>query len=189
MGKVERQANANLRLMGVEEYLRLAELGFFGDERLELIRGRVVRMAPMGREHADTLQLLTKVLVKAFGDLAGVRTQLPLLVSDDTMPEPDFALVDEQGTNVMTGLGGCLLAIDVSLTSLAYDRDVKATLYAEAKVPEYWLLNLKTRKLEVFSHPRGGRYTKHRVLSAGELIAPLKFPDVELKVASLFPAR
>lgn len=179
------QLDAHVRPLHVDEYVKLAELGFFEGERVELIRGRVVRMAPMGLEHAGTIQRMNTMLVRLFGDHAAVRPQLPMLVSNDTMPEPDFAIVDPLAPDVISERGHTWLAIEIAQTSLRIDRQVKAALYAQARVPEFWIVNLVHHRLEVFRSPRGQQYRSKKTLGPGEVIRPLRFPDVAVQVSLL----
>ena len=85
--------NEGFRPLKVSEYVTLAELGAFDNEKVELLRGRVVRMAPQGEEHAWVVQTLVSLLVRYFDPTATVRPALPLHASEDSMPEPDFALI------------------------------------------------------------------------------------------------
>lgn len=188
MDALERHVRQHERLLTAQEYLQLAEQGFFAGERVELIRGRVVRMSPMGMEHAGTIQKMNKLLVRLFGDVADIRPQLPMLVSANTMPEPDFAIVDPDAPDAIEALGNTWIAIEVSDSSLRYDRVVKSKLYAEAGVPEFWLVDLRHHKLEVFTNPRGRRYTRQRSFEPGQTFCPARFPHLELKVSDLFSA-
>lgn len=185
MDAVESHVSRHQRLLTVREYLKMAEQGLFAGERVELIRGRVVRMAPMGVEHAGTIQKMTMLLVRLFGEYGDVRAQLPMLVSDDTMPEPDFAIVDADAPDAIEALGNTWIAIEVSDSSLKYDREVKSRLYAEARVPEFWIIDLRHRRVEVFTGLRGHRYTKHKTLGADDVFAPSRFPGVQVNVAEL----
>ncbi len=169
--------NERLRPLKVSEYVALAGLGAFENERVELIRGRVVRMAPQGEEHAWVVQAMTKLLVEHFGRWAAVRPSLPLQASEDSMPEPDFALVPRTkapGPHPQQAL----LLIEVSSSSLGLDRKVKAPLYAEGGSPEYWIVDVAAAQLEVFRAPKNGTWTEHFTLSASDSIRPVSFPEV-----------
>lgn len=185
MDALESHIASHQRLLTVQEYLKMAEAGLFAGERVELIRGRVVRMSPMGVDHAWMIQKMNMLLVRLFGRHADVRPQLPMLVSDDTMPEPDFAVVDPNAPDAIEALGNMFIAIEVADSSLKYDQQVKSLLYAEAKVPEYWIVDLRHRVVEVFTSLRGRRYTKHQKLGPSDIITPSRFPNVQVKVAEL----
>lgn len=178
MDEVAVTLNERLRPLKVSEYVVLAELGAFENERVELLRGRVVRMAPQGEEHAWIVQTMTNLLVEYFGKSAAVRPALPLHASEDSMPEPDFALVPKPpapGPHPQQAL----LLIEVSSSSLRLDRKVKAPLYAEGGSPEYWIVDVAAAQLEVFRAPKQGEWTEHFTLTAGQTIRPVSFPDVE----------
>lgn len=189
MDRVETLVSRNERHWTVAEYQRLAELGVFEGERVELIRGRVVKMAAMGVGHASAVQRINKLLVLTFGELADVRPQLPMKVSNESMPEPDFLLVEPHSPDAIEQLGHAHLALELADTSLRYDREVKARLYAQARVPEYWLLELRAARVEVFTQPRSGRYAKKRTFKRGDVLRPTRFPSVAIEVAALFGSR
>lgn len=178
MDEVAVTLNERLRPLKVAEYVALAELGAFENERVELLRGRVVRMAPQGEEHAWTVMTMTNLLVEYFGRWAAVRPALPLCASEDSMPEPDFALVPKRrapGPHPHRAL----LLIEVADSSLRLDRKVKAPLYAEGGTPEYWIVNVSQGQLEVYRAPKDGEWTEHFTLTATDTIRPVAFPEVE----------
>lgn len=182
MDEVTELLDEGFRPLAVTEYVALAELGAFENERVELLRGRVVRKAPQDEAHAWVVQTMTNMLVEAFGRWAAVRPALPLHASEDSMPEPDFALVPKSrqpGPHPQRAL----LLIEVSSSSLRLDQKVKAPLYAEGGSPEYWIVDVTAGVLEVFRAPKDGRWTEHFTLSARDSIRPVSFPDVEFPLA------
>lgn len=178
MDEVAVTLNEGFRPLKVSEYVALAELGAFDDERVELLRGRVVRMAPEGVEHAWTMQTMTNLLVEHFGRWAAVRPNLPLVASEDSMPQPDFALVPKVKVPAPHPKRALLL-VEVAKTSLRLDQKVKAPLYAEGGSPEYWIVHVDAGQLEVFRHPEAGQWTEHFFLTRADRIRPVSFPDVE----------
>lgn len=188
MTEVEATLNERYRPLKVSEYVALAELGAFQNEKVELLRGRVVRMVPQGEEHSWVMQMLTNMLVEHFGRWAAVRPALPMHASEDSMPEPDFALVPK------TKAPGphpaqALLLIEVSSSSLRLDRKVKAPLYAETGSPEYWIVDVAAGQVEVFRAPKGGQWQEHRTLGRGDVIRPVAFPEVEFPLKDFLLAR
>ncbi len=167
------------------EYDRMVQLGFFGDERLELLHGMVIAMSPIGPPHREVVDLLTEALVLALHGRARVSTQNPFVASDDSEPEPDLAVVP-LGTYRTDHPHRAFLVIEVADSSLDADRDVKGPLYASSGVPEYWLVNLVDEVVEVYTDPVGGRYRSARAASIGETLHPAAFPDVAVAVAPLF---
>lgn len=187
MDEVAVTLNERFRPLKVSEYVALAELGAFENERVELLRGRVVRMAPQGEEHAWVVQTMTNLLVEYFGRWAAVRPALPLHASEDSMPEPDFALVPKVRTPGPHPQKALLL-IEVSSSSLRLDRKVKAPLYAEGGSPEYWIVDVAAAQLEVFRAPKDGEWTEHFTLTATQTIRPVSFPDVEFPLKDFLVA-
>lgn len=171
-----------VRPWSVEEYVAIAELGVFDNEKVELIRGRVVRMSPQGEEHGWVMQSMCNLLVEYFGRHAAVRPALPLRATDDSMPEPDFALVPKT-KRPGPHPGRALLLIEVSATSLRFDRRIKAPLYAEGGSPEYWIVDVANAALEVFRAPKDGQWTEHFTLSGEDTIRPVSFLEVEFPLA------
>jgi Uma2 family endonuclease len=175
------------RPMKVSEYVAIAKLGVFDGERVELLRGQVVRMAPMGNEHASVVETLNQLLVETFGRRARVRPGLPMEASEDSMPEPDFAVIAPR-TGINPHPTQALLLIEVSHSSLRIDREVKAPLYAETGSPEYWIIDIEHAALEVYRAPKNGQWTEQFTLTARDSIRPVSFPDVELSLASVLLA-
>lgn len=182
--------NANLvapdrvRPISRREYEKMVELGWFEDERVELIDGVVLCMSPEGAPHGGTIQRLTQILVLALHPRAAVRVQSAFAASDGSEPEPDLAVVppgdyDDAHPTL------AYLIIEVSDTSLAKDRSVKATLYAESGAPEYWVVNLQGKLIEVYTDIVHGIYTRVTPYRKGEAIRLRHFPDVEIHVDSI----
>jgi Uma2 family endonuclease len=166
------------------EYDRLVAAGAFGDERVELIRGVIVRMGPHGAPHAGPIQRLTEILVRHLAGRAAVRVQLSLIAPDDSEPEPDLALVpprdyDERHPSEAT------LVIEVADSSLAYGRGTKAPLYAAMGVPEYWIVNVRDAAIEVHREAIGDHYGRVSTHRKGDSISLVAFPDVVIAVADV----
>ena len=164
-------------------------------DRVELIDGEIVTMTPQKSRHATAVSLAQRVLGRAFGDDFIVRTQLPLALDPASEPEPDLAVVtgtprDYRDAHPSTAL----LIAEVADASLAFDRSVKASLYARAGIADYWLLNLVESILQVHRNPdraidtaRGWRYAAITNHGAGDRVAPLARPDFFVAVADLLP--
>jgi Uma2 family endonuclease len=167
------------------EYDRLIELGLFGDERIELIRGVLVKKAPRRAPHASTVQKLTEILIKKPKDWFVVRVQLPLVLSEDTEPEPDVAVV-ARGDYDAEHPSTALLIIEVSDATLKTDR-AKAAVYASAGIAEYWIINLVARTVEVYTAPDGERYAEVRTLRAGDTLRSAGLPDLAVAVSEILP--
>jgi Uma2 family endonuclease len=177
---VERQ-----RPLRREEYERMIDAGLFRNERVELIRGIIVRMSPQKPAHALVIQILNRMLVPPLVGRADVRVQLPFAASDDSMPEPDIALV-EVARFGQPHPRRASLVIEVAETSLEEDRTEKAELYAQAGVSEYWVVNIPDRSIEVHTEPSRGAYTRVTPYRVPEKVAPEAFPDVTIDLGALF---
>lgn len=145
-----------IRRWSREEFERAGEVGLFGPtERLELIDGEVVRkMSPQGSAHANSIARLEAGLRPRVGPGRLIRIQLPLALGDDSEPEPDIAIVDGTLDDYDRAHPvSARLVVEAADTSLQFDRTVKASLYARAEIPEYWIVNLFDRVLERFREP------------------------------------
>ncbi len=177
------------------EYYRMAEAGLFEGRHVELIEGQVIEMSPMRSQHATAVALVARTLDRIFGKGHFVRWQMPLTAGETSEPEPDVAVIagdvrDYREAHPTTAV----LIVEVADTSLAYDRSEKASLYAKAGIPDYWILNLIDRQLEVRRGPGpdatpsfGFGYADVKVLPSVDSITPLSMPQATVAVSDLLP--
>ena len=163
----------------------MIELGMFDEERVELIRGMLVKISPQRAPHASTIEKLTELLVARLRGRWRLRVQLPLALSDDSEPEPDVAVV-ALGNYDAEHPTSALLVIEVAETTLRTDRS-KAAVYASSGIGEYWIVNLEAQTVEVYSSPDGDRYAEARTLRTGGTLRPLALAEVEVEVAEILP--
>jgi Uma2 family endonuclease len=166
------------------EYDELVALGWFGEERVELLRGVIVSMSPIDPPHSSAVELLTELLVPALVGRAKVRIQLPLVAVDDSEPQPDVAVVPT-GDHSKAHPDRALLVIEVADSSLRKDRLVKGPLYAASGFQEYWLLNVQDRTVEVHRGPVGDGWTSITRHTADEVLSLVAFPDVKVRVGDV----
>ena len=173
----------------VDEYHRMAEAGVFHeDDRVELIDGQVVEMTPIGVPHAGCVNRLTELFSPLAGTIATLSVQNPVILAEHEEPQPDFTVLRHRAD----GYGArhpraadVLLVIEVADTSVESDRQVKIPLYAQAGVPEAWLVNLPAERIEVYRDPAGGGYADVTNVSGGETLTPFLLPDARLSVADV----
>jgi Uma2 family endonuclease len=178
------------------EYDRLIELGVFRTEdRIELIGGELIVAEPPSPEHYTATRRATRALEAAFGPGWEVRPEGPIALDDESEPEPDVAVVPGRLDDYRHAHPSRpVLTLEVSLSSLAIDREAKASLYARAGLADYWILNLIARVLEVYrepvpdvSAPYGWRYAHREVVPPADHIAPLVAPTARITVTDLLP--
>jgi len=179
------------------EYDRLIEEGVFQPgERLELLAGQLVVREPQGTPHATGIRLITRALREVFGqDSWNVDMQLPVALDEESEPEPDVTVTAGDPRDFLPSHPARPgLVVEVAEASLALDRKEKGSLYARARVPEYWILNLRDRVLEVYrephpdpSAPHGWAYRSRQNLAAGEHVTPSAAPTARVAVADLLP--
>src|ERR1700675_1316108 len=179
-----------------KEYERLAELGIFrDDEPLELIGGQLIVAEPKGSPHATAVELTAQALRTAFGPGWAVRAQNPIALDDESEPEPDVLVVRGTLRDYRDAHpSSAALVVEVSETSLAFDRREKASLYARAGVTDYWIVNLVDQRLEVHRRPVadasaefGWRYSDVQALTAPATVSPPPPPAPPVAVSALLP--
>jgi Uma2 family endonuclease len=172
------------RLLSRREYDHLVELGWFVDEPIELLRGMLVTMSPQLWLHAAAVAFFNEQLVLQLAGRHAVRPQLPFAADDWSEPEPDLAVVRKDPT-LREHPSEVLLLIEVADSSLRLDRGLKRTIYAEAGVPEYWIVDVNRLAVEVHTQPDGGRYTSVQTLHDGDVLSPTLLPEVAIRVADI----
>ena len=174
------------RRFTVAEYYAMAEAGVLAyDERVELLDGDVIAMPPIGDWHASRVKRLNNSMLTPVRGRAIVSVQDPVRLGDNSEPEPDVMLLrwhDDFYEGGHPGPADVLLLIEVSDTTVDYDRNEKLSAYAAAGIPEVWIASRQDRRIESYADPAGDEYATVRHYGAGERIAPRAFPDVMLDV-------
>jgi Uma2 family endonuclease len=181
------------RLLTRLEFEKLGQTDLFDDdERIELLRGVLVRMTPPvpSPRHDAAIHRLTRRLVLAVGERAWVRVCGAFAASDDSETIPDLAVIP-LGDYERDFPQGALLLVEVAVTSLRKDRRIKTSIYAEGDVAEYWIVDVDGRAIEVHREAREGAFTDVRRYADGEVIQPLRFPETSIAVSDVLapPAR
>ncbi len=186
MGAIESPTRIKLT---VDQYYRITDAGVFpADARLELINGDIFEMSPIGTLHAGTVDRLAQALILALGRRAIVGIQRPVQAPEYSEPQPDLVLLpprDDFYTSRHPLPEDVLLVIEVADTSLQFDRTVKARLYAAHGVPEYWVVDARSRTIEVLRSPHADGYAEAYVFSGKALVSPLAFVDCRWTVDEL----
>ncbi len=174
----------------VEQYHRMAELGILReDERVELLDGELIAMPAIGSLHGGLVSRLTRLLVQRGGDRVVVSPQNSLILSDVSEPQPDFAVLQwraDDYTSRTPAAANALLVIEVSDSTLRYDRDVKRRFYAEAGVREFWVIDVHARQILVHRDPAGQLYRSAQTLTVGDTAVCQALPQISIGVDELF---
>jgi Uma2 family endonuclease len=173
----------------VYDYHRMAEAGILTrDDRVELIEGEIVDMAPIGSQHAAVTDVLNELVVRALAaDRVQVRVQGPLRLDRRNEPQPDLMLLRPRTDHYRSGhptAADVLLLVEVADSSLAFDRGPKLALYARRGVPEVWVVDLVDRAVEVYTRPGPEGYADLRRVSDGT-VTPALVPGLDINVAAL----
>ncbi len=176
------------RRFTVHEYHRMAEAGILHeDDRVELIEGEVSEMSPIGARHASVVRNLNRLLGRQVSGEFLVDVQNPVRLDEGNEPEPDLAVIrmrDYRGS--LPGPEDVLLLIEVSDTTLSYDRNVKLPLYARSGIPEVWVVDLTDEIVERHTGPSGEIYRHLERVRRGETLASAGLPDLSFDAATVF---
>lgn len=180
----------------IAEYHRLAELGFFGeDERVELLKGEFFHMAAKGTPHSTFNRRLIRELSRLLGDRATLQSQDPVVIRNNSEPEPDITIVRNREDDYLDAHPSptdVLLLIEIADSSLKYDQEVKLPIYAEGGIFDYWIFNLVDNFLEFYSEPYQdlqGKfgYRRKLIFLPHESVNLPFFPDLVLHLSLVFP--
>jgi Uma2 family endonuclease len=177
-----------------DEYFVLSDSGALGGRRTELIDGEILDMVSQYNPHAATISKTNRLLVAAFDESYWLLVQSTIRLPSGDVPDPDFTVRPGpvSGDNSVHPLP--LLVIEVSDTTLLFDQIVKSSMYAANGIQDYWIINVKDRRVEVLRNPIkdenrkfGWRYSELNVIAADGFVSPLSKPDVRLEVAKMLP--
>ena len=173
----------------VADYERMCHVGIFSeDERLELVCGEVIQMLPIGERHASCVDFLTQLITLRLRRSAIVRVQNPVQLDDYSEPQPDITVLkprDDFYRHAHPRPADVLLVIEVSDSTLDFDRKVKVPLYARAGIPETWVVNLPEESIEVYSDPVGGEYQTIRSYARGRRLQSHTLASLRLSVSKV----
>jgi len=185
------EAPFTLRKWTVKEYHKLAEIGIFNpEERLELIEGNIIKISAKGTLHAAATRRTATLLHNLLGNQAAVYNKSPIALDDNSEPEPDIAVVRidpfDYATHHPTP-SEVYLIIEVADTSLTFDREIKAKIYARSGIADYWVLNVGDRQLHVFREPTENGYQSEVILGETASISPIEFPAFNIAIQAMLP--
>ena len=174
------------RLFTVQEYHLMSEAGVFGDrERVELIEGEIIQMAAIGTRHASCVKRLNRRFSVIPEEIAILGVQDPIQLTERTEPQPDVVLLQPRADYYETAHpipSEVLLLVEVSDSTVNFDRDVKVPNYARSGIQEVWLWDLEANCLEVYREPTANGYTSIQKFERGEIVSPLAFPNFQVSV-------
>lgn len=174
------------RLFTVKEYHLMTEAGILSKgDRVELIEGEIIQMAAIGTRHASSVKRLLRQFNIIPYDQAIIGVQDPIQLTERTEPQPDFVLLQPRADYYATAHpvpSEVLLLVEVSDSTVDYDRDVKVSIYARSLIQEVWLVDLVENCVEVYRQPGPNGYSLMLKFWRGQQVAPIAFPDLEVSV-------
>lgn len=181
----------DVRLWTVDEYHRMLETEILTtDDRVQLIAGQIIQMSPQLPPHAATTQCASDYLRELIPGQAIIRVQLPITLRPNSEPEPDIAVVRINSRRYQDHhpiADDVYLLIEVAGTTLNSDRTFKSRIYAQANIPDYWVLDVNNRQIYVFRQPQEASYQQEIILKENNTISLLAFPEITVQVAQVFP--
>lgn len=171
----------------LDEYHRMIAAGVLDHRQVELLQGEIIEMSPEGEPHVYFSSEAGDYLAQLLGDLAMVRQAKPITLPNQSEPEPDIAVVQRLGREYLEHHPypeNIFWVIEYADSSLEKDLQLKSQVYAEVDIPEYWVINLRTRELIILREPQAGAYVTRTSCSMDSL-TPLAFPDVSIDVQQL----
>ena len=178
------------RKFTVEQYHKMIESGILTeDDRVELIRGEIIEMSPIGTKHAACVNRLINLLVQLLGKRVIVAAQNPIRLNDNSQPQPDVALLKPRDDFYATAHPqpqDIFLLIEVADSTIEYDREEKIPLYAEANIIEVWLVDINEQIVEVYQQPTAAGYQHIQKFASGQTLSIPGFPDVKITINEIF---
>lgn len=178
------------RKLSVDDFHRMGEAGILNeDDRIELIDGEMIEMAPIGVLHASVVNELSQMLNAAIGRLALVSVQNPITLPPLNEPQPDIAVLKPRADkyrHALPSAADILLVIEVADTTLRYDRDIKIPLYARHGIVEVWLVDLQSESVIVHRQPTPEGYGDVSAAASRDVISPLGLASVQLDLGELW---
>jgi Uma2 family endonuclease len=180
----------------IDDYHQLIELGFLTEnDRVELIRGELIQKSSKGTLHTFCNCQLRRQLDRLLGDRVTIRCQDPIVLLPNSEPEPDVVLGKGNETDYLAHHPypeDILLVVEISDSTLTYDQTIKLSLYAEAEISNYWIVNLNARQVECYSQPYQNAqgdysYLNKQIFLANQTIAISQFEDEILELSKIFP--
>ncbi len=170
-----------------DEFERMGAVGLLDeDDRIELVDGELIEMAAVNAKHANCVGELTIVFARLLPRGVKLRVQDSVRLNDIRQLQPDLLLVEGRRYNAIPTPADVLLLIEVSDSSLAYDRGKKMFMYAAAGIAEYWIADVNERVVERFAEPRSGVYGRHDGVQSGEILSPIGVPEIAVPIADIW---
>ncbi len=176
-------------LFTVEDWHKMGEMALFSPEtRVELIDGEIIEMGPIGSSHAGHVNRLNYLFNRQITDSEIVSVQNPVILKNYSEPQPDLMILRHEPhfySEKHPTPEDVLLLIEVSDSTLTYDRTIKKPLYARYGIIEYWIVNLKNDCIEVYLNPQAQDYTLIHIMRHGRVITPSKLPHISVAVSDV----
>ena len=185
--------NTQIRSLTSAEYYQMIESGIIREgEKVELILGQIFTMAAKGTRHTVATTRLIAELPMLIQRRAVVRCQEPITLPNNTEPEPDIAIArlrSDDYINSHPAPADIILVIEVADSTIKFDRETKAPLYAAAGISEYWIVNLIDNRLEIYRQPEGSIYASIQIVTPPKSISLPQFPEIVIEINDFFPAQ
>jgi Uma2 family endonuclease len=190
---IDRMVNTQIRPLTIDDYHQMIETGIIHEgEHTELISGQIFNMAAKGTRHTVANTELMGELLLLLGRRAKIRCQDPITLPNNSEPEPDIVIAKLRSDNYVNSHPAptdIILVVEVADSTLNFDKNTKAPLYAIAGIKEYWIVNLIDDRLEIYSQPEGAIYTNTQIVLPPRLVTIPQFPEITLDLTTIFPPK
>jgi Uma2 family endonuclease len=190
---IDRMVNTQIRPLTIDDYHQMIETGIIHEgEHTELISGQIFNMAAKGTRHTVANTELMGELLLLLGRRAKIRCQDPITLPNNSEPEPDIVIAKLRSDNYVNSHPAptdIILVVEVADSTLNFDKNTKAPLYAIAGIKEYWIVNLIDDRLEIYSQPEGAIYTNTQIVLPPRLVNIPQFPEITLDLTTIFPPK
>lgn len=177
------------RLFTVEDYHEMANSGILTeDDRVELLEGEIVEKSPISSRHAGCVKRLVKIIERQIGDTAILGVQDPICLGQRSEPQPDLSILKPRTdfyADSHPEPKDVLLIIEVAETSAEPDQKIKLPLYAKAAIPEVWIFELRSKKVEVYRKPSGRKYLMVETYTEEQTISPRALPNLKVDLSEI----
>jgi Uma2 family endonuclease len=177
------------RSFNVTEFHKLAEVGILSeDDRVELLDGQIMIMAPIGENHRTIVDTMAEIFTDRRSGRYCVGVQNPLRIDDKNEPQPDLVLYDRAMIGHHPAPADTFLIVEIADASLEYDQRIKIPLYASGGIQEIWIIDLIANRIHTYRQPRPANRSFAEVASfdRGTWVSPLKFPDIRIRLEDLY---
>jgi len=183
-------AHLNRLWFTVADYYKMAETGILSqDQRYELLNGEIIKTSPQKSPHTTITHIIFEKFLFQLKNWAEGRAQAPLNINNHSEPEPDIMVLKKRESRYLDRHPvpkEVYLVVEVSDSTLNKDQTFKKKLYAKAGIPEYWIINIPEKQIEIYTNPKDEDYLNVTISKSGKVAFEKLEKEVVISVEKLF---